>query len=101
MADAKHEDVEGIKWGEATVANIRFTGVPLRDILLSAGLKRKDDPDAISKLHVCFASHASECQEDSWFGASIPLSKALDPNGGVMIAIGVRTTLFLSFSCIR
>lgn len=97
MADTKHKDVEGIKWGEATVANIRFTGVPLRDVLLSAGLHYKDDPSVISKLHVCFASHASECQEDSWFGASIPLGKALDEEGGVIIAIGVRTADFRPF----
>lgn len=91
----KHQDVEGIKWGEGTVANIRFTGVPLRDVLQSAMLNvNANDPEEVRKWHVCFASHAAECQEDSWFGASIPLQKVLDEDGGVMIALGVRHPAF-------
>lgn len=89
MADVKQKDVEGIKWGEATIANVRFTGVPLRNVLLAAGLTCKDDRDAVRKLHVCFASHVSGCQDDGWYGASIPLEKALDESGDVMVALEV------------
>lgn len=89
MADVTQKDVEGIKWGEATIANVRFTGVPLRNVLFAAGLSCKDDPNAIRKLHVCFASHVSECQDDGWYGASIPLEKALDESGDVMVALEV------------
>lgn len=93
MADVKQKDVEGIKWGEATIANVRFAGVPLRNVLLAAGLTSKDDRDTIRNLHVCFASHVSGCQDDGWYGASIPLEKALDESGDVMVALEVNSLL--------
>lgn len=88
MAETKHRDVEGIKWGEGTICNAKWTGIRLRDIILRAGLDSAYNDK--TKLHVCFASHVAKCQEDDWFGSSVPLEKAIDPNGDVILAYEVR-----------
>ena len=52
----KMKDVQGILWGDGTVANARWTGVALRDVLLQAGFlddnvhiaKRGEELDARS-----------------------------------------------------
>lgn len=87
MADRTSRDVEGIKWGEATICNIRWTGVLLRDLLNDAGIA--GEKDALDSLHVCFASHAAICEEDESYSVSIPLAKVLDPEGDVLLAYEV------------
>lgn len=89
MAEAKERDVEGLQWNEGAICNVRWAGVRMKDVLLCAGLKAKDDT-ALTNLHLCFASHVATCQEDDWYGASIPLGKALDERSGVLIAYEVR-----------
>ncbi|KAF7974782.1 hypothetical protein HWV62_11263 [Athelia sp. TMB] len=84
MADRTSRDVEGIKWGEATICNIRWTGILLRDLLNDAGIAV--EKDALDSLHVCFASHAAICEEDESYSVSIPLAKVLDPEGDVLLA---------------
>ncbi|KAI0058185.1 molybdopterin binding oxidoreductase [Artomyces pyxidatus] len=84
MAERAHQDVQGIKWGEGTIANVAWTGVRLRDVLLEAGVKLGDG------MHVCFSSHVSQVEEDSWFGGSIPLEKAMDEDGDVLIAYSMN-----------
>lgn len=88
MVEKTRKDVEGIKWGEATVCNVRWTGISLRDLLLLAGIPE----DRKHGLHVCFESHIA-CQDDDYYGASIPLDKALDREGDVLLAYNVRTVL--------
>lgn len=87
MADKTHKEVEGIKWGEGTICNIKWTGVRLRDLLLHAGIMTKDCEGG---LHVCLSSHAATCQDDDYYGVSIPLEKALDLDGDVLLAYNVR-----------
>ncbi|KAF4539321.1 Sulfite oxidase protein [Lasiodiplodia theobromae] len=38
-------------------------------------------------LHVQFASHATACQEEGWYGASIPLARAMSAEDEVVVAV--------------
>jgi sulfite oxidase len=76
---------EGLPWGEAALANCAWTGARLRDVLSAAGVR---DP-VQSELHACFTSHSQKCQEDDCYGGSVPLEKALDSDGDVLIAYEV------------
>ncbi|CAL1716601.1 unnamed protein product [Somion occarium] len=86
MVEAKHRDIEGVMWGESTVCNAKWGGARLRDMLLRAGVLGQNQ----DKLHVCFESHVAKCQEEDWFGSSIPLEKVLDVNGNVLLAYEVN-----------
>ena len=87
------KDVQGILWGDGTVANARWTGVALRDVLLQAGFLDDNVTEGdLSSLHVCFASYSEVCEDDDWYGASIPLEKAMDPEGDVLLAFEVRSS---------
>ncbi|KAH9928258.1 Oxidoreductase, molybdopterin-binding domain-containing protein [Fomitopsis serialis] len=59
MQERDHKEVEGLLWGEGTIANCKWAGVSMRELL-----ERNDD----------------------WFGGSIPLEKALDEDGDVLLA---------------
>ncbi|KAH7912811.1 Oxidoreductase, molybdopterin-binding domain-containing protein [Hygrophoropsis aurantiaca] len=83
MVEKTGHDVEGLKWGEGTIANIRWGGVSLRKLLLRVGVPAQAQYD---DLHVCFSSHSSVCEEDSYFGASIPLNRAMDEEVDVLLA---------------
>ena len=89
MQDKKGQPVEGLLWGEGTICNVRWGGVRLRDLLTQARIKTEE---ASANLHVCFASFVSACEEDDWFGASIPLEKALDNFGDCLLAYEVRAS---------
>jgi len=71
-------------WNEATICNVKWGGVRMRDILMRAEIK--SDADKREGLHLCFASHVTPCEEADWFGGSIPLEKAMDPEGDVLLA---------------
>ena len=76
--------VKGVAWDDGVIANCRWRGVRLRDVLLRAGLTAGED------LHVWFAAEGvSTCQDDSCYGASIPLQMALDPERDVLLALEV------------
>ncbi|KAG0176666.1 hypothetical protein DFQ28_008640 [Apophysomyces sp. BC1034] len=70
-------------WGPCAVGNAVYGGCRLRDVLESIGVTKsiKD----VAKLHVDFRS-IEQCEEDSCYGSSIPLPKALDPFGDVLLA---------------
>lgn len=90
-----HKPVSGVPWRDGVIANCKWAGVPLRDILLQAGIQ----PPNLSmgqeedKLHVCFASYATLCEDDEYYGASIPLDRALDEDADVLIAYEVGMPL--------
>ncbi|KAA1467670.1 sulfite oxidase [Dentipellis sp. KUC8613] len=85
MSHKKGRDTEGIPWGEGVISNLRWTGVRMCDVLLAAGLTQdvQQSPDG---MHVCFCSHVAPCEDAAFFGGSIPLAKALDRDGDVLIA---------------
>jgi len=74
------KEVQGLDWFDGAVMNCKWRGPRLLDVLSRAGPQ-------LSHGHVAFASYASECQEDSWYGGSIPLSRALDAGADVILAL--------------
>lgn len=72
--------VNGILWDDGVVCNVKWGGVLLRDVLLDAGA------DIEGAAHVQFASHVTPCEDDSYYGVSIPIEKAMDPAGDVLLA---------------
>ncbi|KAF8843678.1 sulfite oxidase [Paxillus ammoniavirescens] len=84
MAERTGQKVQGINWSEGTISNVSWTGAPLRDILIHAGVP--EDSESYKGLHVCFASNVAPCEQDSWYGGSIPLEKAMSESGDVLLA---------------
>ena len=76
--------VNGILWDDGVVCNAKWGGARLRDVLLDAKL------DFTNIEHVQFASHVTPCEDDTYYGASIPLQKAMDEQGDVLLAWEVR-----------
>ncbi|KPV78550.1 uncharacterized protein RHOBADRAFT_51005 [Rhodotorula graminis WP1] len=81
------KETEGLQWGKSALSNSHFAGALLRDVLAQAGIKLDDlDKDGkADKLHVHFESRQT-CEEDSYYGASLPLRMALDPERPVLLA---------------
>ncbi|XP_059477284.1 sulfite oxidase [Neocloeon triangulifer] len=73
--------VKGLSWGQAAIGNATWTGVRLRDVLLAAGLK--EDPKGVE--HIQFEGLDTDPSMNP-YGASIPIEKALDPKGDVLLA---------------
>ncbi|KAH7928367.1 hypothetical protein BV22DRAFT_1005125 [Leucogyrophana mollusca] len=83
MSEKTQKKVEGIKWGEGAISNVRWGGVLLRDLLLQLGVPANGNQE---NMHVCFASHVAPCEQDTYYGGSIPLEKAMDEEGDVLLA---------------
>ena len=94
----------GLQWGVGAISNAEWEGVRLSDVLADAGLRTTDpaiatvtsssssssadaaaaDPEPGSgKLHVQFSGLEA-------YGASIPLSVALDPRADVLLAFAMN-----------
>uniref|UniRef100_D3TPZ1 sulfite oxidase n=1 Tax=Glossina morsitans morsitans TaxID=37546 RepID=D3TPZ1_GLOMM len=71
--------VKGLSWNAGAVGNARWSGVLLRDVLIAMGVKSDES------LHVIFEG-ADLDPTASPYGASIPLSKAMDERGDVILA---------------
>lgn len=87
MAEKTGRKVDGINWSEGTIANVRWAGAPLRDVLLRAGVP--DDRTSWKGLHVSFASNVAPCEDDPLYGGSIPLERAMSEDGDVLLAYEV------------
>lgn len=85
------KEVSGIDWGDGAVMNAEWTGPLLRDVLLRAGLVEQSDAsgDDYEGLHVQLECNATKVQEDDWYGGSIPLAVAMDPEREVVLALKV------------
>ncbi|KAH9949898.1 Oxidoreductase, molybdopterin-binding domain-containing protein [Amylocystis lapponica] len=80
---------EQIDVGRGDICNCKWAGVSVRELLRRSGFPEEiasNKGEDMAGLHLCFASHVAACQEDEWFGASIPLGKALDEDGDVLLA---------------
>lgn len=75
----KIQPVRGVGWGSSAISNAVWSGVSLRAVLLAAGI----DPESRG-LHVAF--EGLDCVKGAPYGSSIPIEKALDTNGGVLLA---------------
>ncbi|TFK50008.1 molybdopterin binding oxidoreductase [Heliocybe sulcata] len=80
MGERKKRNVDGVKWNEGVICNVKWAGVSMRQLLLAAGVRTQ------SGLHLCMGSHVVACSDDNWFGTSIPLDKAMDEEGDVILA---------------
>eukprot|EP01025_Chloroclados_australasicus_P053972 TRINITY_DN6396_c0_g1_i1.p1 TRINITY_DN6396_c0_g1~~TRINITY_DN6396_c0_g1_i1.p1 ORF type:complete len:468 (-),score=51.80 TRINITY_DN6396_c0_g1_i1:460-1863(-) len=74
---------KGFSWGPSATSTNYWTGVPLRDVLIDAGVK----PPYIHKW-VCFCGPKGELPagEDGSYGTSMTLAYAMDPANDVMLA---------------
>lgn len=82
------KEVNGIDWGDGAVMNAEWTGPLLRDVLIYVGVTEQED-DHYQGLHVQLECNATKVQEDSWYGGSIPLAIAMDPEREVVLALKV------------
>lgn len=78
--------VNGIAWADGVIANCKWGGVRLCDVLRHAGVQNN------TNAHVCFASNATLCQDDKYYGASIPLATAMGRDADVLLAFEVRAS---------
>ena len=77
------KNVRGVGWGLAAISNSTWSGALLRDVLLAAGVNAGDE----GSLHVSFVGMDSVKEEGGkGYGASIPLEKAMDAKGDVLLA---------------
>lgn len=67
----------GLQWNVGGISNAEWTGVRLRDVLTDAGFPIDDTPDEVQ--------HAQFMGAEA-YGASIPIDKALDKRGDVLLA---------------
>ncbi|KAH9481542.1 Sulfite oxidase [Psilocybe cubensis] len=65
--------VHGVPWSDGVIANCKWGGVLLPDLLQLVGIDTQNP-----NVHICFESHATLCQDDTSYGASIPLAKAME-----------------------
>lgn len=89
----KLKEVQGLEWFDGAVMNAEWRGPKLRDVLMEAGIEsvknESDQPQSDKPLHVQFACHAVETQEDDYYGASIPLERAMNDSADVILAMEV------------
>lgn len=92
----KVKKVKGLEWEGGSIGNAEWTGVLLRDVLLSAGLgdgigkennssnSKASPPQGETVSHIQFEGLDND-GAGTFYGASIPISKALDPQGDVLL----------------
>ena len=81
----KLKEVSGIDWFDGAVMNCKWSGPLLKDVLHKAGLKVKETE--WKDAHVAFSCFQTPTQDDEYYGASIPLSRAMDPNSSIILAL--------------
>lgn len=73
------KEVRGLSWGAAACGNAVWTGVRLSDFLTALGVKSDENS------HVVLEGYDTD-PTSTPYAASIPLSKAMDPRGDVVLA---------------
>ena len=76
------KEVQGIDWFDAAVMNCTWSGPRLCDVLTQAGV-----PKNRRDLHVAFACYQSDTQDDTFYGSSIPLERAMRQDADVLLAL--------------
>lgn len=79
------KEVDGIDWGDGAVMNCKWKGPRLRDVLSKARVNVSPG----QKAHVAFACFQTSCQDDTWYGGSIELERAMREDGDVILALEV------------
>jgi len=73
----RSRSTNGLQWDVGAIGNATWTGVYLRDVLQDVGLSITELPK--DAKHVQFTGTEA-------YGASIPIAKAVDPQGDVLLA---------------
>ncbi|KAF2021258.1 molybdopterin binding oxidoreductase [Aaosphaeria arxii CBS 175.79] len=81
----KLKEVNGIDWFDGAVMNCKWRGPLLKDVLELARIDVKKDK--WKDAHVAFACFQTPCQDDEYYGASIPLERAMDPDSSILVAL--------------
>lgn len=76
-------EVDGIDWGDGAIMNCIWRGPRLRDVLEEADINLP----TTAAGHVAFACYRTEVQQDSWYGGSIPLTRAMKEDADVILAL--------------
>jgi sulfite oxidase len=71
----------GLQWDVGAIGNAEWTGVRLRDVLADAGFPVNEVPE--DTKHAQFVGAEA-------YGASIPIEKAVDKRGDVLLAYGMN-----------
>ena len=71
----------GLQWGVGAISTAEWSGVRLRDVLADAGMDVGDMPDEVK--HVQFVGAEA-------YGASIPIDKAVDKHGDVLLVYAMN-----------
>ena len=79
----------GLQWGVGAISNAEWQGVRLADVLADAGLEVAG-PDADDPSLPDPSSHHVQLTGLEAYGASIPLSTALDPRNDVILAFSMN-----------
>nr|XP_045607960.1 sulfite oxidase, mitochondrial-like isoform X2 [Procambarus clarkii] len=78
---AKVKPVKGLSWGQAAIGNATWSGTRLCDVLKDMGVQE----GKTNALHIQFEGLDTD-PASMPYGASIPIEKALDPHGDVILA---------------
>lgn len=82
------KEVAGIDWYDGAVMNCVWEGPRLRDVLmLAAGVHEVSAEAKEKQKHVQFASYGTKCQDDSYYGGSVPFERVMDPDMDVILAL--------------
>ncbi|XP_071542861.1 sulfite oxidase isoform X2 [Panulirus ornatus] len=77
----KVKPVKGLSWGQAAIGNATWSGARLCDVLKDMGI----EDGKTDALHVQFEGLDTD-PASMPYGSSIPVEKALDPHGDVILA---------------
>ncbi len=83
MTDVK--EIKGLRWNAGAMSTAKWTGVLLRDVLAFAGLT-ESDMDRHGLAHCQFEGLDQDALTGTVYGSSIPLDKAWDTRGDVLLA---------------
>lgn len=84
MTDGSGRSTNGLQWSAGAISNASWEGVYLSDVLADAGFDNTEALLGKSEVkHVHFAGMEA-------YAASIPIKKAVDPHGDVLLAYGMN-----------
>ncbi|KAM6485186.1 Oxidoreductase, molybdopterin-binding domain-containing protein [Trichoderma sp. SZMC 28011] len=84
MSRGSDRATNGLQWEAGAISNATWEGVLLADILADAGFDAATVRDGTSEAqHVQFSGMEA-------YGSSIPIKKAVDPQGDVLLAYGMN-----------
>lgn len=81
MSKESGRKANGLPWDIGAISNAKWEGVLLADVLADAGFDPSNDEDEVKHVHFS----AMEA-----YAASIPIRKAMDPYGDVLLAWGMN-----------